>query len=415
MNFFPVGNWNHDLEIANFTEQDLDDWLFCGQTLPMSPNFSINKPEDVEKIRHFLDRFHAAGFQVLLKEQDLSFKKALAQDLDAYRAHFEKICERLGDHPGLYGFYSGDEPDDKNLQQSIDVVRIQQAVAPKLTTWINHHPWYSNWEHLIRQFTGFGYLENFLDWYVAESGIRMLSYDCYAHLLPEGDHGNKAGLDQYFQNLNGFYAGAKKHNIPMWVFQLASGHMEYRCPNEDEFRWQVSTAVAHGARGLLWFVLHMGSALDGYRQVPIDETGIRTERFNWLALVMKKFHASVGPILMKLTLEQVQHVNTAYGDTAPFSGKGLVTHASGWPSQNLIVSEFRHEDGSPYVMVTNNSMTESSRFTIQIRGQNPALHLLCPTGSESLNNHCEQGRDYARASRNLTPGALALYRVAMVD
>ena len=51
----------------------------------------------------------------------------------------------------------------------------------------------------------------------------------------------------YFTNLREFEAASRRHGIPYWTTLLSVGHFRYRCPREDDMRWQVSTAAAHGA------------------------------------------------------------------------------------------------------------------------------------------------------------------------
>ena len=61
------------------------------------------------------------------------------------------------------------------------------------------------------------------------------------------------------------------------------GFWNYRCPNEDDFRWQLNTAIAHGAKGILWFFFYMRYPHDNARLSPIDEHWKRTETFQWLS------------------------------------------------------------------------------------------------------------------------------------
>lgn len=126
--------------------------------------------------------------------------------------------------------------------------------------------------------------------------------------------------------------------------------------------------MAHGARGLLWYSFYIRRPHDNYRLAPIDEHWERTETFAWLSRVNRTFLKSTAEVVSDLTLRKVSHVGIAWGGVPLFDGGGLISRAQSSHDIPLIVSEFTHANGSNYVMVVNNSQSDSTQAEIWVRG-----------------------------------------------
>lgn len=115
------------------------------------------------------------------------------------------------------------------------------------------------------------YKQYLLD-FVRRSGIGILSYDCYFQL--EELHGQLTdrALETYFRNLRIFQEVAAETGIELWYTTLAVGHMMYRCPTEDDIRWEINTAVAHGVQALFYWFLYSGFYNANYRVAPYQRT-----------------------------------------------------------------------------------------------------------------------------------------------
>lgn len=66
---------------------------------------------------------------------------------------------------------------------------------------------------------------------VAESGLKILSYDCYWQMNPE-----EQGTHDYFKNLRMFRETADLTGVSPWTTLLSVGHFRYRCPSENDLR-----------------------------------------------------------------------------------------------------------------------------------------------------------------------------------
>jgi hypothetical protein len=117
----------------------------------------------------------------------------------------------------------------------------------------------------------------------------------------------------------------------------------------------------------------------------------------------------------------VRHYGRAYGGAPLFDGSGLVTRV--WAETPLIVSEFRHDDGSDYVMVVNNDARRPTQAAIRFRG--PATEVFEPyrlnrTVTErnvfDMHYECWEPKRMPDGGVEVTPNGLApgqmlLYRV----
>lgn len=394
---FPVGFWNY-VQLPQQFPSDVKDWADCGMTVAMSPEFDPQR-DNVNTMRAILDAAREHNIKVILWDKRAYIWK---QDMDekTYRNNFSKAVKDFGDHPALLGFFVGDEPDRNNFQSLCKMHRIQKEIAPDLIPFCNLLPWYPGVEHRV------GYInwKEYLDTYVELAKPDILSYDCYSQMLPE-----KEGWERYFTNLREFQEASTRHNIPFWTTLLCAGHFYYRCPTEDDLRWQLNTAIAHGAKGILWFFFYMRYPHQNYRLSPIDEHNQRTETFYWLSRVNKTFLRWHSGLIQNLTLKKVFHTKESWGNIPLLDGSGLVYKASS--TQPLIVSEFVDPQGRPYISVVNNSQKENTLAEICVKGNQPVLYHIGWDEKEQEVSDCKKGMDFFSVSMWLAPGQLELYRV----
>jgi len=398
---FPLGFWNH-APLARCNADWVQEWADCGMTLPMSPVITAS-PDHPAQMRAILDAAAARGMKVILYHDELFSGRLQSQGEAPYRAAFARALAVYGDHPATFGFYIGDEPDTAAFAAFCQATRIQREMAPHLTPFGNLLPLHPNAAQRV------GYLDwcAYLDAYATVAQAPLLCYDYYGQLLPDAER-HPEGFDLYFRNLNLFRAAAQRHGVPFWTTLLSTGVFHYRCPTEDDFRWQLNTAIAHGAKGLLWFFLYMREPHSNYRVPPIDEHYERTATFGWLSRVNRTFLKTVAPLCEVLTLCHVWHVGQAWGDTPLLAGDGTVAKAEGG---NLVVSEFRHPAGATYIAVVNNSQTAPSEAKVWVRGRQPRLHHVC-WGGEEVPFAGQTGHDWARFHHWLAPGQLEFFRIA---
>src|SRR5947209_288135 len=73
-------------------------------------------------------------------------------------------------------------------------------------------------------------------------------------------------------------AAARKYHLPFWNIVLSVGHFSYREPTAADFKFQVYSSLAYGAKGIAYFT-YFAPAVGNYRMAPIDQFG--NETANW--------------------------------------------------------------------------------------------------------------------------------------
>ncbi len=408
MTRFPLGFWNY----VNAADQDASavaDWDDCGMTLTMSPNYQAGE-SDRNQFISLLDEAHRRNIGIILRDSRTNWKGAAA-DPEGYRARFRAALADLGSHPAVFGFHIGDEPNQHTKDDAVTALRIANEEDPNHTSFLNQNPYNA----AIEAWVGAkDHYRQFLVDFSREGGAKLLCYDCYYQMNP-GD----AGVEQYFTNLNVFSQAAKELGIPLWTTLLSVGHFRYRCPSEDDIRWQLYTALASGCKGILWFYFYMVNVVN-YRLSPIDEHGKRTPTFDSLSRVQQTFLKREGQVMPKLKVTKVAHINRAYGGYELFL-KGqdeLLDWVTLTDDMPAIATWYVHEDGSRYFSLVNNSQRESAQVKITFKGEH-ALYRQDFGPKEQDLLHGGPGGDSRYAMENgkttvdtwLAPGQMVLYRV----
>lgn len=402
---FPIGFWNY-VEAEMQDARAVQDWADAGMTLAMSPSYGP-EADQVQRLRSILEAAHERQIQVILCDRRAAWRHLSQVGEDQYRQDFLQAVADLGREPAVFGFSVGDEPNVDEFADACRALELQRELAPHLTPFCNLLPWHGGSETRV----GYASWAAYLDAYVEQGRPQLLCYDCYSQMNP-----GTGGWDMYFRNLREYWEAGQRHGLPFWTTVLSVGHFNYRCPREDDLRWQINTAAAHGARGILWFFFYMRRPHENYRVAPIDEHGERTETFAWLSRVNRTFLKGPAAVLQRLDLRRVSHVGQTWGGVAPFDGSGRVIRAHSGGGTPLVVSEFQEPGGAQYVAVVNNSQTDSTRADIWVGGQRPRLHRVGWQGPEELVTEElvteDHGADFAVTRPWLAPGQMELLRVA---
>ena len=402
---FPVGFWNY-VSVENQDAAAVRDWADAGMTLTMGPECGPERAH-VRRMRAILDAAAERGIRLVLCDRRGHWGTLTREGEAAYRRGFAAALKDYARHPALFGFHVGDEPDAAQFADACRAVRVQKEMAPGLSPFLNLLPWHPGCAPRV----GFTEWSEYLDAYAREARPDFLCYDCYSQMNP-----GQEGWDMYFRNLREYLDAGRRSGLCFWTTLLSVGHFRYRPPREDDLRWQVSTALAHGARGLLWFFMYMRRPHDNYRVPPIDEHGERTETFAWMSRVNRSFLQGPAAVFAGLELRRVSHVGRAWGGFPAFEPSTLVAGAKSLHGNDLVVSEFADAAGRDFVAVVNNSQTDSTQAELTVRGG--ATRLL-RVGWHAREEPVAGGDGWKAAADAagvrirpwLAPGQLELYRV----
>ncbi|HBG28004.1 MAG: hypothetical protein A2Y10_17405 [Planctomycetes bacterium GWF2_41_51] len=355
---FPIGFWPTGMPELN--EQMVETWADAGFTLTYVHQ---NSPD---KIKRVLDWAQKNGIQIIVDDS-----RSIAYDagrkpleLELYKKQLISVIADYSNHPALFGIKIADEPSPThNLASMVGkATKIFTELTPDIQPIINHHPWYpvSPYYH----YKNFDEFTEDVHSVIIKNGAEIISYDCYAQL----DYGSpQEGINLFFDSLYNYSNYAKKHNCDFWTIILATPHILYDVPSEDSIRWQFNCALAYGAKGIFYYTFYT-PLCENFRCGPIDNTGRKTEKFDWLRRTHRRFQTLYGDLFLHLELLSVQQVGRVSGSTkafepdecvsAVYAGKGIgFFDIKQDPNHPFIISRFRDKNGSDFILIVNNSKT----------------------------------------------------------
>ncbi len=392
---YPISFWSYtnlNEHLRYMDEAEVDEWADAGFTVPQSPSYDPTKPEQVAHMRQMLDWAQERGIKLILCDPRGYAKvgpdgHAAPDYADGVRA----AVAQFGDHPALFGFHVGDEPGRDAKHAFAECARIQSEIAPHLHPFGNHLPWWPGAESVVGNTSWPEYLDEFC---AAAPGV-LLSYDFYGQMA-----GNVAG---YYENLRLYREASVRNGVPFWNTVLSVGHFRYRCPNYDDIRWQFNTTVCAGANGILWFFYYMRQPHDNYRLSPVDEHWERTQTYYDIRRVQKSFHRFYGDLFTRLVSTGVHFTPEAIGNGQAFTPNGLVSAVKpdkeGHP---LLLGYFADLQGQRYVMLVNNSTTESVNAALTFPGEDVKVFSWDWSGRE------REGGAYCAGATERTPEGLTI-------
>ena len=368
---YPIGFWNYATLAktpVTFNEAEIASWTDAGFTVVQSPEFNAAAPKQVQEMGSILDLAEKYGIKVLLRDSRAwAFPVGESvEEVSAYKEKLNAILRDFGTKPAFLGLCLGDEPEAKAKDALFSASRTFKQIAPQKVAFSNYLPWWKPTENEdCVKVVGSTSWPGFLDEIATKATPDFYSYDMYHQMKP-----GKGGWDNYFENLTLWREGALRNGIPFWNTLLCAGHFLYRVPNIDELRWQFMTTVAAGAHGVLWFHYYEKDFEINYRQLPVNWIGERTQTYKDLRLIQRQFQKTYGDLFTRIVCLKHSFIGEKYGFTnvSLFTGNIFVDSITTDPENHpLMVSEFVDALNRPYIMVVNNSMTESTWMTITFK------------------------------------------------
>lgn len=385
---YKVGFWNY-VDTGVRDENDVAMWKDLGFNLAMSYEFDV-KRHDKAQMRKVLDECKRQGLCVIVCDKRTDYRGIFEKGKERFAQELREAIADFGGHEAVYGFHIGDEPgEDKNsIEAAAYAISVFKAAAPQLKAYLNFLPISDSIPCTPSQ-----YCDN---WYrgMKDSGMDIVSFDYYGQCCYFDKEFFK---DIYFQNLKEYKALAEKMGAEAWTCLLTVGHGSLRVPTQDDIRWQLNTAAAHGFTGFLWFFLYerFYDAWWGFRNAPIDRYWNKTDTYYKLLYENRTFLEYVVPVLSKYKFVRARHYNHCYGGFEKFVPDGGIKDLNIWINETapLIVSEFENEEAVAYVIV-NNSQTEPVRIRVDFAdfvGREQASPWLVPGGIQIFEIQKKEG------------------------
>ena len=356
---FVTSFWNYTSAGAVDAVSCVDDWAEMGMNLPMT---CWCEAGDEEYVLKNLDAAAKKGMKVIVCDRRTLWYELPDIGEEEYRKRVEAAVKTYASHPAFYAFHVGDEPAKEHWEAMLQAVKIVKEYA---RPFINFLPFFE--EDFVKnlQTNHAGYADMLVD-AVKQTGLEQLCYDCYFQMF---ENASEDGIEYYFHNLNRYRECSLRAGVDFWTTLLSVGHMSYRVPTEDDIRWQISTACAHGAKGISWFYIY-GRLLEyNYRQSPFDQYYQKTDTYGRIARQMKLFNDHFADRLANSQLIEVFHAGKTYGGTplyTPACIEGLEFKRV-W-ARPMIVSRFVDSDGKEFLLFVNNSQTNIERIEGEYKG-----------------------------------------------
>ncbi len=290
-----------------------------------------------------LDAIHAAGLKAIVQDSRCSAFDWKKIDTNKLRENLTSLAGEVNNHPAVFGYYLKDEPVAALFPGLATACQILKEIAPGKWPYINLFPIYVDYEY-----AGAKDYADYLEKFITTCSPPIISYDHYALMEHEP-------LRQgYWPNLEAIRAASVKHQISFWNIVLSVAHFNYRVPTEADYRFQAWSTLAYGGRGISYF-MYMAPMIGNYRMAPVDQFGHETPTWYYMQSINLQV-LKLAPTLLKLTSTRVYHLGEVPENCQGPDKDSLVAP---FPSGNFLVGEFKHADGSTYVMIVNKHLTDS--------------------------------------------------------
>ena len=358
------GFWNY-IKSGIMGKEAVKDWKELGMNLAMSFDFdaSIHNKQDMLDI---LDECAAQGLQLVIRDKRTRYKTRAVLSMEDFVQGVREAYADFGHHPATYGFFAGDEPNGDYEQAFIDTTRILREEMPDLMPFGNVFPYWgggSDYDMLTGRNPDHYY--GVVTKMMQEGKLPVIGFDQYSQCLEE-NHNQELGINSWYYNLDMFHKVTKENGGCFYVTALCVGHWAYRVPNEDDFRWQINTALAHGARGVFWFHLYNLKGDSSYRNAPFyGENYKRTETFTYLARQQDIFRQELMEQFNKMELTKVYHTGHIYDPTKRFSSNDTIKEVNGKFSYPTIISYYKEFEGEErWVSIVNGHQRYANLLTV---------------------------------------------------
>ena len=416
---FPVSCWTY-MRFEQQTrpaESVVRDWKDLGITHPLMPVTSGRT--DKAAVRRMLDLCGGAGLKVLMCDERVDNPAIMrlrdSRSIEAYRKGVRAALADWGSHPAVAGFYLYDEPDSNIVSAVCAAARVCREEDPSKIWYLNLLPWY-DW---IGPRIGCQNYAVYLDRVAERSGLLSMGYDFYEQQNEVS--GPAKGENLHFLNLRQWMElSLRRPGFRFSFTPICLDSYNYRVRSQDDLRWQINTAVAMGAKALVWYYPDMSSAVQGCsqnnRNAPINVFGERTASFEWLSYENRLFQRQYGSVFAGLSIESAWMTGEPLGGIAKFAGDAEVAAVAS--PDRVLVSFFRDAGGVRYMAAVNLSRDFSRHVNFTFA---PAVSphqrvftrewVKLATNADPVAERDAGGRAPHRAGRYLAPGQIILVRL----
>ena len=225
----------------------------------------------------------------------------------AKRAELDALIGRVKNHPAMYAYFIGDEPNSARFPEIGKLFAYLREKDPAHLAYINLFPTYANNEQLGNKGDVVTAYTEHLQQFSEIVKPQLISYDHY-HFAVGGDGG------QYFLNLQLIREAALKAGVPFLnIIQACTWSPSMRIPHTNEVRWLVNTSLAYGAQGISYYVY----CWPGHLGALATPDGLPTPLYYGLRSANRDFVAAARE------LQPLRSLGAYHTGTAPLGAQAL--------------------------------------------------------------------------------------------
>ena len=350
------------------TKSTVEMWKDAGFNTVLSFIYpkDYRKPSDMIEL---LDLCAENNLKVILYDDRIHCHRLQEMSEDEYEKAVIRSVKEFGNHPAAVAFFVSDEPNKDTLPLAEKAVQIVQKHSP-IPAFVNFYPMWRSKDYVDLVGVAGSEIDKLYSRFIKNTGLGCLAYDCYGAMSVRD---TETEMNVFFDNLNTYYKIAKETGVPLVTSLLCTGHWSFKQPNLSDLRWQISVALAHGVKGVQWFMLYDNDEKLG--DSPIDIYNERQPSYYDLRKVNREFLTDLGDLIPKLELEEVYHYAKSYGGTQTYA-EGYDEYLKSFTAKyrdHAIISRFRHkETGRIWYMFVNTSRISGNLF--QFRFASPYEH-----------------------------------------
>ena len=355
-----------------FGQQDTKSTVEMWKDAGFNTVLSFIYPKDYQKpsdMIELLDLCAENNLKVILYDDRIHCHRLQEMSEDEYEKAVIRSVKEFGNHPAAVAFFVSDEPNKDTLPLAEKAVQIVQKHSP-IPAFVNFYPMWRSKDYVDLVGVAGSEIDKLYSRFIKNTGLGCLAYDCYGAMSVRD---TETEMNVFFDNLNTYYKIAKETGVPLVTSLLCTGHWSFKQPNLSDLRWQISVALAHGVKGVQWFMLYDNDEKLG--DSPIDIYNERQPSYYDLRKVNREFLTDLGDLIPKLELEEVYHYAKSYGGTQTYA-EGYDEYLKSFTAKyrdHAIISRFRHkETGRIWYMFVNTSRISGNLF--QFRFASPHEH-----------------------------------------
>lgn len=352
LDFIPTYNW---IAPYNNPEETLKDLRECGYTASMCYSESI-----------YLPLCERLGLKAIVSVPGIAQnRRAVGEQsvpsMDSLRERFAPIRE-VAKHPAVIGVLFGDEPHAANMEAMAREYQVFRELAPGKIPYCDVYP-----INATPQQMGVATYEEYVRKYAEIVKPLILSGVPLFAFMEDGT----TDLDRWFEGAEVLAHVARDHKIPLWMFAQSLGFCDHRVPTEADMTFQVYAALAHGAKGIGYFVHGPDHTFGNWRGSPLDGFGDRTPTW-YVVRSLNRQVQTLAAVLVRLHSTGVYHWPKAPKGCKALTGEGVIRRPGrqdAGDSRSLLVGEFVHDNGTPYVILVNKNLQKSCPFGDLLRSK----------------------------------------------